>query len=283
MVRGIYQNSASMQILNDKLDVVANNLANASTAGFKRKGLFSQQLIGAEQSLERNQIKVKMPFAGVLNYADYNPESSLSFRRFPTSSSSTYSYWGSFKAPLVSEAFRDISTYTEYSPGPIKETGNPLDFAIDGKGFFTINTPEGVGFTRAGQFNLNDNGLLVDKNGNTVEGEFGPIILDSHNFEVSEEGQIIIDNRVVNNMLIVDLNESEVFQIRDGIFFPLSENAIEGNSDSRVRQGYLEDSNVNIVREMVELIKINRHFEANNKAVRTQDDALSKTVNDIAR
>jgi flagellar basal-body rod protein FlgG len=232
-----------MQYLDEKLDVVANNIANSNTNGFKRSGVAFNQSMVAEQSKIRDKINTD---------------------------------------PLPRG---EIKTYIEMSQGHLNQTSNPLNFALDGEGFFTILTPNGYAWTREGVFTHDDDGYLATMDGYRVVGEYnGPIRLFGSSFSVSDAGDIVVDGRVVNRFLIQNFEMSEVFQHGNNLYFPRNfEEQYFTEPNAKVRQGYLETSNVAIVKEMIEMIAINRQYQANEKAIRTNDEALNKSVNNIAR
>ncbi len=241
MINGIFKNSSAMQLLENKFEVIGNNIANTSTNGFKRSDVFFQQMVEAEQALDRNKIKVTLPQG-------------------------------------------QIPSYTDYSPGAIKETGNKLDFALGSQGFFTIQSPDGIAYSRDGQFSINATGQLVNADGFLVLGEGGPIQLTSQEFSISDEGHIMVDGNMVNKFQIQAFNPNDGVRIKQGLIYPNDSDikpvTIEKPS---VQQGYLETSNVNVVKEMVEMIATQRYYEANNKVLRAQDESLAKSVNEIAR
>jgi flagellar basal-body rod protein FlgG len=232
-----------MIYLDGKMDVVANNLANVNTNGFKRSGVAFNQHIVAEQAKHRDQIDID-PLPG-----------------------------------------GQIKTYVENTQGNMIHTGSPLNFALDGEGFFTIQTPHGIAYTRDGQFTHDDEGFITTMDGYYVVGEYnGPIRIFGKDFSVSDSGDILVDNYVVNRFLIENFDINDVVQRGHNLFFVKNWDDIEFiDPTAHVKQGYLENSNVSIVKEMIEMIAINRQYQANEKAVRTQDDALNKTVNNIAR
>jgi len=239
MLRGIYQNSSSMLLLESRVDNTANNLANANTPGYKKRDVFFQQLIVAEQSVERNNIDVTLPGG-------------------------------------------KVATYIDASNGIMNKTGNPLDMAISGKGYFAVETPQGIAYTRDGRFSINDTGQLVNQNGYLVIGDGGPIEIQGNSLEISKTGDIIVDGNVVNRLTVrdFDANAAKMF---DNFFVPDEEISQPELSEYAVVQGFIEESNVNPVKEMAELIVAQRHFEMNYKLIRAQDDTLDKAVNQVGK
>lgn len=233
-------NSSSMQYLQEKMDVVSNNLANSNTNGYKRNGLFIDQLIGAEQANIRNQIKQPLP-AG------------------------------------------ELKTYTEFTQGGVRETQNKFNFAINGDGFFSVETPNGVAYTRDGQFTVNEQGILTTVNGYPVLGQSGTIKVESEKFSVTEDGTIAMNNEIVDKFDIKSFSIFEGVQMSDNLWRPKDDQVEVNTVDPQVKQGYLELSNVSIVKEMVDMISIQRWYNVNERSIRTNDDALNKAVNNIAR
>ncbi len=238
MLRGIYQNAASMQLLEEQVDVIANNMANVDTAGFKKRGVFFQQLITAEEALERNQQDVTLPTGRV-------------------------------------------ATYTDTSDGKIIKTGNPLDIALSGDGWFTLQTASGTAYTRSGEFAINQNGMLVTPQGDFVLGEGGPIQV-SNSFSVNEAGGISDSNVLVNSFMLQSFPDGTNFKMQNNYFVPPAD-AQATTANAQVMQGYIESSNVEIVKEMVSLIRAHRHYDTNQKLITSQDETLRKTVNEIGR
>jgi len=189
---------------------------------------------------------------------------------------------GQKKELLVFPRFKDTVVIT--SQGGLKRTDNPLDVAIQGKGFFTVETPNGVMLTRNGHFFFNKDGFLVDPNGNYVLNNAGfRISLNTEqkigaNIYINQQGQIFQDNREVGKIGVV--NYEEVKPVGDGYYRPAG--AKIPVDDYQILQGFLEDSNVNIVEEMVQLINHQRRMEMYSNLMKGLDNIEQKT-NDIGR
>ncbi|MCD4830117.1 MAG: flagellar basal-body rod protein FlgF [Candidatus Cloacimonetes bacterium] len=270
MVEGLYKNSASMQLLIDKMSAIGNNLANVSTNGYQRKGVFFRQLVAEEQALERNQIGLRNLHTENLTY---NPH------RFSPHVHTSCCRPRGMQRRLDGE----IATFTDYSPGGMRQTGNPLDVALNGEGFFTVLTPDGVAYTRDGQFSLDATGNLVTSAGFFVQGEGGPVQITGGQVEIAPMGEIIVDNEVVNRLMIRNFDTEGLARVKDALYRPLHQSGGEPVESPGVMQGYLELSNVNIVREMVDMIAVQRHYDANGKVIRAHDETLRKSVNNVGK
>lgn len=177
--------------------------------------------------------------------------------------------------------------FTNFAQGQLQNTGNPLDLALEGKGFMCIETPEGERYTRNGEFTRNSEGYLVTKEGNMVLGEKGTIQINGQNSSINEKGEVLVDGALVDKLKLVDFKDYELLRKEgDGLIkvadeIDVQENQIE--TKSILRQGYIEGSNVNSVREMVDMITMLRSFEANQKLMKAHDEMLGKSVNELGR
>lgn len=166
--------------------------------------------------------------------------------------------------------------YTDYAPGNLDKTGNALDLAIEGEGFFTLEGPDGtVLLTRSGSFNVDADGFLVFSDGFKVIGEGGPIEVSDGQVSVAQTGEIQVDGLTVGRIVPVTVPDVNQLQKIGGSTFAVPE-GIELIAVERfnIRQGYIETSNVDIVREMIDMMVSFRAYEANSKAVRSQDESL---------
>ena len=179
---------------------------------------------------------------------------------------------------------------TDFSPGALMETGGKFDLALNGPGFFKIQGEDGTLYTRCGSFVINGEGNLSTLDGKEVLGQGGPINVNGAEFEVTKDGRVIVDGDEVGVLDIVDIRNREFLRkIGDSLYkmatdingeeIPAEEEPFTGE----VFQGYLEESNVNAITEMVEMITLLREFEAGQKAIRTQDEMMDKASNEIGR
>lgn len=175
----------------------------------------------------------------------------------------------------------------DYSQGSIIRTDNPLDLALSGEGFFKIDTPEGLKYTRNGNFTLDSNGILVDQNGNSVMGQGGAIAINAANVEqdlgINQAGEITLAGEIIDTLDIVTFSNLRKLK-RDGqnLFSFEGETTQEIAVDQvRVEQKSLEKANVGVVEEMVRMIDYHRMFETYTKSMMTFDELDSKAINDV--
>ncbi|NLY76218.1 MAG: flagellar hook-basal body protein [Firmicutes bacterium] len=239
MLRGIYISTTGMVAEMDRQNVIANNLANVDTVGFKRDNV------------------VQQPFAEIL----LNAYSKRTIRNI---------------GPL-GLGVQAVTEYPDFTGGSIVTTDNPYDLAIEGAGFFAVEADNGVKYTRAGNFIVDRDNYLVTKNGYRVLGQNGPIRVEG-NFTVGQDGAIIQDGAVVDHLMIF----SEVGMVKAGETFYVNDNP-QLATEFRVIQGALERSNVNAIREMIQMINVTRTYDTNHRALMAHDETLAKAVNELVR
>lgn len=256
MVRGLYTAYTGMINKQKRLDTVTNNLANASTTGFKREGLTSKSF---DQMLTVKLNDLSVPY---LNEG----------------------------IGKMSLGVKIGENYTDYSQGSFKETGNTYDLALAGNGFFTISYTDKKGntsekYTRDGEFTMDSEGYLRTLEGDYVQGEGGNIMIPVETSEVSirDNGDIYADGEYVDSLRIVDFEDYNNIEKFGENLYNVVDGATETESTAAVKQGYLEMSNINVVKEMVEMITISRAYESNQKLIQTEDDMLDKSVNQVGK
>jgi flagellar basal-body rod protein FlgG len=255
MVRGLYTSGWSMLALEKKMDVVSNNMANSSTNGYKKDTVILESF----PSLMTNIVR------------DYN-----------TASGRPYSIG-------TMELGNDVGTvHTYYTQGQLNRTENNLDIAIrDSDGaFFTVAVPDDGGnfrafYTRNGSFARSANGSLVTSEGYTVLGENGPIILQEGEFFVSDDGSIVQGESVIDRLLITEFEDTTALRKYGNNLLQAGQDAQTREFTGTVQQGFMELSNVNIIREMVDMVTVMRSYEANQKVLQAIDSTLEKAVNQV--
>jgi len=236
LIRGIYIAASGLLAESARQDVIANNLANATTTGFKRSESASAPF--GEMLLHN----MGMPGAPAV---------------------------GTMEMGAQVQGIDRID-----SQGALRYTGNRLDLALIGSGNFTIDTPNGRRYTRDGSFGLDSDGRLVTKEGNHVLGVGGPITLDRGAVKIAADGTITQGGTVRGTLLLTDLAPESIATEGNSLYTGTP----TGTSSARVRQNHLESSTVNVVSEMVDLIRVMRAFEANQKSVHAHDEALQASV-----
>jgi len=166
----------------------------------------------------------------------------------------------------------------DFSSGTILRTGNPLDLAINGEGFFAL---EGGRYTRNGNFMISSDGYLTTKDGVKVLGDGGPIAVQGSSIDVSTSGEVIVDETPVGKVKIVDFPDSGSLKKLSGGMFATEETGETVNS--QVNQGFLEQSNVNAIQEMVQMLAATREFESYQKLIHSFDEASSKAINELGK
>lgn len=184
----------------------------------------------------------------------------------------------------------DLTSAVDFSQGSIVETGRPLDFALFGKGFFVIETPDGQLYTRNGIFHTNQNGQIVNSNGNIVLGQNGPIAIPENmglsELYVSADGNISAKGTAIDRFRLVDFkdNEDKLTQVGANCY---SASVLSESGESikpvaaesiLVKQGYQEASNVQIVDELVDMIMVSRVYEANMNLLSSQKDTSGSII-----
>ncbi len=173
---------------------------------------------------------------------------------------------------------RVIATDIDRTQGAMRYSGNPLDVALEGDGFFVLESPAGAVFLRQGSFQLDSRGRLVGPNGRAVLGASGEIVLSNAEPRIDQAGNIWERDRLVDSLRIVRFpSDAQPVSLGGGLY--TSDAGIpEAVELPRVRQGYVEASNVVPMREMVRLIETIRHFEASQRLVRSYDDMMDRAL-----
>ena len=175
----------------------------------------------------------------------------------------------------------EVVSSTDFSPGPVRYTGNDLDIAIEGSGFFKVRTPGGMRYTRNGSFSINQEGLLVTQNGDAVLGDNGAIRINGNSISISNDGQIEVDGDPVDKIAVVDFAQPRYLKKEGMSYYEYQGEGAYNSTNINIRQGYIEGSNVNPTEEMIEMIEALRLFESSQKAIQCIDELNSKMVNDV--
>ena len=249
MIRGMYM--AAMGMLNDmyKLDKISNDLANVDTAGYKK---------------DRAAFRTYME--GLMTADVYDPIRGR--KLLPI---------GKLEGAVVLDEVRPVMT-----EGVLEKTGNPLDLAITGKGFFRVEKNGETLYTRAGNFKLDNNGYMMTSDGGYLLDENGEKIKIDGDLEIQEDGTIYVNGKKMTKISLYGFDHPEKLEKVGYTYFKETK---ESGEPKKVRvglkEGYVERSNVNALREMVGMIKALRHFEISQRVVTTSDELLGKLMNNV--
>ena len=256
MIRGLYISASSAITEAKRVDVIANNIANVNTTGYKKDVMvtqnFSEVLISRINDRIDKGLRGSRPFKplGTISYGIHSSEIMVDFKQ-----------------------------------GQLNSTGNSFDLALRGKGFFCIDTPEGERYTRNGSFAKDAEGWLVTGEGWRVLGEDGYIRIEGNYMTVNEKGEVFSDVQLVGKLKLVDFEDYEALRKEGNGLIRIAEeiDAEPVITAGTVQQGFLEGSNVNSVKEMVEMLTMIRTYEANQRVIKIHDELIGKAVNEIAR
>jgi flagellar basal-body rod protein FlgF len=170
---------------------------------------------------------------------------------------------------------------SSFAAGPYQNTGNPLECAIQGDGFFVLNGPNGPLYTRNGQFQLNADGQLISHNGYAVSGSNGPLSIPANaaRITISSDGAVSADTAQVGQLRLVSFDDPRQLVRAGTTLFEAPAGVASQASTASVRQGYREGSNVQVIHEMVQMIAGMRQYEAAAKAMRSLSDAMQQRIN----
>lgn len=261
-----------------KVETIANNIANANTPGFKKDDLvFKEHLTALNKGVTDIDIPTK----------DWSPDD-------------FYRTQGAQNAHVVVDG-----SYTDFKQGPLVPTNNPFDLALNGKGFFEVLTPNGIRYTRTGNFTISKDGNLSTDQGFKVlsASEEEPPKTDTKDLpesnitsrfltlpvgetvSIGTDGQVFTKTGSIGKLSVVEFKDIQAIK-KEGNSLYLNndlKNIKRIDIKTSVNQGFVEGSNVNAISEMSELIRAHRHFENMQKAIRTYDTIQGKAVNDIAK
>lgn len=264
--KGIYSAVSGAMAQSSRLDTIANNLANVNTSGFKKDRQVFNEYLTAHEKMDN---LIRAP-------------------RVPASIESFYDMNGGDNAYVNANG-----TFTNFEQGGLRSTGSALDLALDGKGFFEVSTPQGVRWTRNGSLQVDGLGRLTNKEGFPIlkEGQGAPeqrvINVRTANLTISQAGEVFDGESPLGRLAVVNFASLDDLQKVGGNNYALKSNATSqptpASAETRVHQGYIEASNVNVVEEMTEMIAANRVFEATQNAIKAQDQMDGKLVNEVGK
>lgn len=218
MDSGSYSACAGLVARTQQLELVAQDLANTSTSGYRRQQTRFQNVLAASGgNAPLSAWSSELNGFGVLG-----------------------------------------STSTSRTPGNLESTGNPLDLGMEGDAFFVVQTPAGLRYTRNGQFTLSPSGKLVTRDGYPVLGDQGAILMPAGNVSVSRDGTLSVDGALAGKLRLAQFSSSIPLQAEGATYFAAPPTSETPALNFSIRQGMLESSNVNPVAAAVQLVALQR-------------------------
>ena len=263
MIRGWYTGASGMNAQQNRLDAISNNLANVDTAGYKRDIVVSKSF--PELLIRRTDADGVYKIPNGMGSAD--------------------------AAPVIGKLGLGVETnesFIDFTQGSFKLTNTATDIALSGKGFYTIDTPNGERYTRNGDFFIGKEGILETKDGYPVLGENGIIRVENDKFTVNQDGVIISEEgEEIDRFKVVRFDKERYLKKMGESLYSTNDIAgpahiAEGNERPVFIQSYTETSNVNVVNEMVQMIEVNRAYEANQKTITSEDSMMGTLWQKVA-
>jgi flagellar basal-body rod protein FlgG len=281
VVRAWYTGASGMRAQQWRLDAVANNLANVDVDGYKKDAALHKAF----------------------------PE--LLMRRMNDDGVYRHPFGSGDAAPIIGKLGTGVELnelFTIFEQGAMKESQNDFDLALDGKGFFVVDTPWGERYTRNGSFQLGKEGFLETKEGYPLLGEQGPLRVKANNFQVDKDGRVWINAQyaddsslmvsrenntwdetvLLDTLKLVEFDRDRYLQKQGSSLYRATSQSgearvMESGGRPRVVQGFTEASNVDPVLEMVQMIEVNRAYEANQRVIQSSDSLMGVLINQVSR
>ncbi len=254
MNRAVYPILSGALAQERQMQVFANNMANVNTAGFKQD----------DQGFKSVMARAQVPVPSFAHSAGFGQQIGVT----PAGPAERV-----FAAPSA--------VHTSFEAGRLRITGNPLDTAIQGSGFFEIKTPQGLRYTRSGMFSLDSQRRLVTNLGYPVMGTNGEIKIPPGTVQVGAQGGIDVDGRSVGAFKIVDFSADHMPQKHfEGLF---ASDSAKPAKNPQVQGGHIEESNVNSIGEMVKMIQGMRNYESSQKLIQTLDHMAEVSIQSLGR
>ena len=250
MSYGLYAAVSGSMVQEKRMEILSNNLANVNTSGFKEDRPIFREFYNKVQ----NTIML----------------------------TDTDSQGSSMLAQKMNMGYLTFSgVKTDFSAGDMKYTGNPLDVAINGPGFFVVDTPRGELYTRMGNFSLNDKGELVTHEGYTLKGKGKSIKIEGTEITIDRKGAVTVDKVEVDTLKLVDFEDyTALRKVGDNLFEDSGGN-VRKAEECEIKHRTLELSNINIVKEMVKMIDVLRLYESYQKVIQSLDETTSRATREV--
>jgi len=260
MVRGLYIAGTGMLLQRRKMETITNNITNAETTGYKK------------------EFNVAHSFDEVLTRRINDVHRAPGAPGLPPGRTVLNSMVG----PLNLGTQVD-QLYIDFDQGSLEGTERSTDLALVGDAFFVVQTEDGERYTKAGHFYLDSEGFLVDGEGHFLLGENGPINVRGLDFYVDTNGNVFTPEGFVDTIRVVSFEDNEQLRRQGSSLFYSLEEPMAAANPYTIAQGFLEMSNVDIGREMVDMLAMYRTYETNQRMLTMIDETVGKAVNEIGR
>jgi len=227
-----------------RMDAISQNVANVNTPGYRRT------------------INTSLTFADVLQHTSLDGE-----------------------VRGVGVTLPVVTSVLDDSAGQLISTGKPLDLALTGNGYFELTTPHGLAYTRAGNFHIDERGELVNQNGYAVSGAGGGITVTGGGTPaIASNGDVSEDGRVIGHLRVVTFEDDHALEnTGDGLLRPMGSVSQPVDTSTAIRTGFLENSNVVPLREMISMLETSRHFESQQKLFQGYDEQISGAIQKLGQ
>jgi flagellar basal-body rod protein FlgG len=271
MTRGLYISGTGMMLQRRLMENITNNIANADTTGYKKEHLvshtFDEVLInrmGDPRVVGQTVVPIHWHIT-----------------QFPHTTSARDDEGGKTFNPVGPLALgtQIDQLYINFDTGILEGTERTTDMALIGDVFFVMQTPDGERYTRSGAFYIDELGYLTDGEGNYLLGENGPIYVGGLDFTIDDTGGVWLDGEYADRIRVASFEDNDVLRKQGSNLFYALEDPLDAPNPYRIRQGFLEGSNVDIGREMVDMLTVFRTYETNQRMLTMIDETIGKAVN----
>ncbi len=249
MLRCFYTAGSGMLVQRDRMEVLANNLTNVDTAGYKSdsliSGTFQDMMI---ERLNDPKIVSTTNIVGPLGTGTHIEE-----------------------------------VYTSFGQGNVEETGRTCDMALEGDGFFVVSTPNGERYTRDGSFSVNSAGYLVTSEGLYVQGQNGRVYVGGEDFKADEQGNIYVGDKLTDKLHIAAFTDNAGLRKDGSNLYERVSGGVQAAQGVKVVQGSLESSNVDTAEELTRMMATSKAYQLNQRVLGMVDESLQKAVNEVGR
>lgn len=247
MQRGLYIAGTGMMVQRRLMENITSNITNVETTGYKK------------------------------NYLITHSFDEVMLRRINDTEAKGFS---SYPGPLTFGTLVD-QKYMNFTQGSLEGTDLTTDLALAGDGFFVMDTPAGERYTRSGAFALTVDGYICDPNGNYLMGQNGRIRVGTDKFTVTSTGEVSVDGRYIDKIRVVQFEDNNCLESQGSNLYAATEAPLATASGYEVKQFFLENSNAEVSREMVDMLTTFRAYETNQRILTMIDETIGKAVNEI--